>query len=180
MGRLELHHPRAGVEEAEFDRNAAEVTVEYDPKTTSPEQLASVVRSAGYDVKIGKGFGSYAGSSPFPKGADVKTISKKGEAVELEPHLAPGKYTVFDFYAPWCGPCKKVDTEMARILGHRQDVALRKINIDDWTTPVAKQYSKHLKELPLVMVHDQNGKRVKVISGLDLPALRAALAEKDP
>ncbi len=166
-----------GIKTVSFERDAVELVIEYDPEVINPEGLVAVVKAAGYAAVVGAGQGRYAHSSPFPKAADVALISKNGETIELTENLAIGKFTVFDFYAPWCGPCKKVDAEMARILGHRSDVALRKINIDTWSTPVVQQFKGQLNELPYVVVFGPDGKQIAAISGLDLPRLRKALSE---
>ena len=115
--------------------------------------------------------------APFPPSADVRWISKAGAAVTLEEHLVPGKVTVFDFWAEWCLPCKEVDREMAAILAETDDVALRKIDVVDWETPVAKQYLQRVSGLPYLLVYDREGQRIGVIEGLDTKRLRRAIAK---
>ncbi|HEY0709551.1 MAG TPA: hypothetical protein VGG33_22260, partial [Polyangia bacterium] len=57
---------------------------------------------------------------PLPPNADLIEISKEGEDVPaLEAHLAPGKVTLFDFYAVWCAPCRKIDAHVFQLLGKR-------------------------------------------------------------
>lgn len=115
---------------------------------------------------------------PLPKDADVQFVSTMGEDVpSLDPHVAPGKVTVFDFYAPWCGPCRNVDAHVYALLGTRSDVALRKLNVMSWETPLAKRYMEKVSSLPYVVVYGRDGKRVREISGLDLAGLDAAIAE---
>lgn len=113
----------------------------------------------------------------FPPGADVAWISRGGEAVTLEEHLVPGKVTVVDFWAEWCLPCKEVDREMAAILEDSTDVALRKIDVVDWQTPVAAQHLQRASGLPYLLVFDKAGTRIAVVEGLDLKRLRRAIAK---
>lgn len=111
-------------------------------------------------------------------GADFAKLSSAGEDVAaLEPHLSKGKVTVVDFYADWCAPCRKVDAHVFTLLNTRDDVALRKLNVVSWETPVAKRYLVNAPTLPFLLVFGRDGKLVKSVAGLDLAALDAAIAE---
>jgi thiol-disulfide isomerase/thioredoxin len=113
-----------------------------------------------------------------PEGADVKLLSKEGEDVpDLLAHLAPGKVTVFDFYADWCAPCRKIDAHVYGLLRQRTDVAVRKLNVVSWESPLAKRHLAQVPNLPYVVVYGRDGKKVRDISGFDLAALDAAIAE---
>jgi len=115
---------------------------------------------------------------PLPPGADVVEIAKQGEDVaSLEAHAVPGKVTLFDFYAVWCAPCRKIDAHVFALLGERQDVAVRKLNVVDWETPLAQHYLAGIPNLPYVVVYGKNGKRVDAVMGLDLEALDEAIAK---
>jgi thiol-disulfide isomerase/thioredoxin len=114
----------------------------------------------------------------LPANADMIELSKAGEDVPaLEPHLAAGKVTVFDFYAVWCAPCRKIDAHVFRLLGERNDLALRKLNVVSWETPLAARYLGSAANLPYLIVYGKNGKRVAAISGFDLAALDRAIAK---
>jgi thiol-disulfide isomerase/thioredoxin len=113
---------------------------------------------------------------PVPPNADLAELSREGEDVaSLEAHLAPGKVTLFDFYAVWCAPCRKIDAHVFTLLGKRNDVALRKLNVVSWETPLARRYLKNVSELPYVVVYGKDGQRVEAVSGLDLEALDRAI-----
>lgn len=114
----------------------------------------------------------------LPANADLQKLSHAGEDVEsLEAHAAPGKVTIFDFYADWCGPCRKVDAHVFAKMQTREDLALRKLNIVSWETPLAKRHLANVKSLPYVIVFGKDGKQLRAISGFDLAALDAAIAE---
>lgn len=93
------------------------------------------------------------GAGQAPAG-DVRLISR-GEAVDLREHLAAGKFTLFDFYADWCPPCWEVEPELERLARESDRVAVRKINIVDWTTPVVRQHG--VQELPHLLLYDPEG-----------------------
>lgn len=166
-----------GVHAVAFDRELAEVAVQFDPTRTNMDALLAVVAEQGYAARVGAGQGSYVPEIAFDEALDVETIATDGRAVDLEQHLAPGKVTVFDFYAPWCKPCREIDHHMKAVLDANDDVALRKIDIADWDSPVVAQHMRGVSELPYVVVHGRSGKQVARISGLALDRLDQAIAK---
>jgi thioredoxin-like negative regulator of GroEL len=90
--------------------------------------------------------------------ADIAVITH-GKEVDLAAHVAPGKYTVFDFYAPWCPPCRVLGPALERLAGRAHArLALRKVDIVDWTEPVARQYG--VESLPYLVLYDDRGQQV--------------------
>lgn len=118
--------------------------------------------------------GPAAGCAGRPPAADIKVIAH-GEEVDLADHLARGKHTVIDFYAVWCPPCRKLSPALERLAGrHAGRLALRKVDIVDWTMPVARQHN--IEELPFLVLYDDRGNRVA--QGIDVfPALGGLFGE---
>jgi thiol-disulfide isomerase/thioredoxin len=113
-----------------------------------------------------------------PKTADIVQLVRDGSDLPaLEPHLVANKVTVFDFHATWCPPCRKVDEHLYPVLAQRSDLAVRKIDIGSWDTPVAERWLQEVPELPYLVVYDKQGKRVAAIAGAKLDELDRALAE---
>src|SRR5206468_10322509 len=120
--------------------------------------VRNVVLGAGALVLAGAGFGAYRLNHVTGPGADVSIIAH-GERVELAEHTVPGKYTVFDFYAVWCPPCRALSPALERLASRHTDrLAARKVDIVDWTMPVAEQYK--IEELPFMVLYDASGKRL--------------------
>jgi thiol-disulfide isomerase/thioredoxin len=114
----------------------------------------------------------------YPPGADVATLSKDGEAVgPLAKLRVPAKYTVFDVYADWCGPCRSVDERLRAIVAVRADVAVRKLNVVEFESPLARELGARLEALPYVIVFTPAGKRID-IAGVDMGKLDKALGSK--
>lgn len=114
---------------------------------------------------------------PLSEQADLLEISHQGEDVPaLESHAVKGKVTLFDFYAVWCAPCRKIDAHVFALLGKREDLAMRKLNVVTWDTPLAKRYLKDVTGLPYVVVYGKSGKRVATVEGFDLKKLDQAIA----
>lgn len=164
-----------GVYQARFERDAVELHVAYDAAQVDPPQLLAVVHGLGYQATEGAGQGVYTAEVVFAPQLDVQQISKQGELVELEKFLVPGKVTVFDYHAVWCGPCKEVDRHMLALLERNDDIALRKLDVVDWDSPIAKEHLSGVATLPYLVVHGQSGRNVARIAGLDLQALDRAI-----
>jgi thiol-disulfide isomerase/thioredoxin len=165
----------AGVKKASFDARKAELTVRLADGVGDDAVLSAVART-GHTAVAGSGQGGYRPGEAFPEGADVAVLSKDGAAVgPFEKLRVPGKYTVFDLYADWCGPCRLVDARLREILATRKDVAVRKLNVVDFDSPLARQMGAGFEALPYVVVYSPKGKRT-AISGIDFPKLDKALA----
>lgn len=164
-------HP--GVRTARVDYEAARLTLEYVPQRTSPEKFVAAIASLGYRTDPGEVATSWG---RYPPGADLVVISKAGESVDVERSLAAGKVTVVDFYADWCGPCKALDRRLAELVArHRDHLAIRKVNVGAWDTPVAKRYLVGAPWLPHVWAYDARGRRVAVLSGSEVSKLEGVV-----
>ncbi len=111
------------------------------------------------------GFGVYSvlerGSTQagaFSSGADIRTISH-GEPVNLRHHLAEGKYTLFDYYADWCPPCRELSPALEDLARRHPNLALRKIDIVDWSHPVAAQQG--VTDLPYLRLYGPDGRLIR-------------------
>ena len=119
--------------------------------------MKSLLLGLGIIAAIGAGFSAFTlNRGPRPK-ADVEVIAR-GEEVDLAIHVAPGKYTVFDFYAAWCPPCRTLSPALERLaLAKKDQLAIRKVDIVDWTMPVTKQHG--IESLPYLVLFDPQGQR---------------------
>ena len=82
---------------------------------------------------------------------------QNGARVSERELIAPGKVTVIDFYADWCGPCRAITPQLQR-MSQDPEVAVRKVDIVKWGSPVAQQWN--LKSIPNMRVYDKTGKQV--------------------
>ena len=164
-----------GIGKVEFDKQKVELTVKLDDGV-GDDVVTSAVERAGFKGIVGPGQGAYLPHPEFPAGADVAWLSRDGSAVgPLSKLRVAGKYTVFDVYADWCGPCREVDERLRAIVAARTDVAVRKLNVVEFGSPLGKELGSRLEALPYVIVFTPSGKRVD-IGGVDMAKLDKALA----
>jgi len=163
-----------GVKKVDFDKQKVEITVRLDDTVADADVVAAVER-AGLKAVVGPGRGAYLPAERYPIGSDMRVLSADGSAVgKLEKLRVPAKYTVFDVYAEWCGPCRFVDARLREVVATREDVAVRKLNVVDFDTPLAKELGSRIEALPYVIVFDPAGKRTDIV-GADFGKLDKAL-----
>jgi thiol-disulfide isomerase/thioredoxin len=111
--------------------------------------------------------------------ADVRTITH-GRAANLEDHLVPGKFVVFDFYADWCGPCQALEPRLNELADRHDDrLAIRKLDIINWDSAVARQY--RLSSIPHLVLYGPDGSRLAAGDpGVVLGKLQVALGGGTP
>lgn len=89
----------------------------------------------------------------------------RGERVNLEDYLTPGKTTLVDFYSEYCGPCRQIAPYIEKLVQKREDLMAVKVDINrpetkgiDWKSPVAQQYG--LQSIPHFKIYGPDGKLV--------------------
>jgi thiol-disulfide isomerase/thioredoxin/copper chaperone CopZ len=164
-----------GVKKTSFDLRKVELTVRLAEGVTD-ETVIETAKAAGFTAVAGAGRGGYKPAEGYPAGADVALLSPDGRAVgSLEKLRVAGKYTVFDIYADWCGPCKLVDTRLRELLAERKDLAVRRLNVVDFDSPLSGELGPNFGALPYLVVFTPAGKRSD-IEGADFARLDKALA----
>ena len=112
--------------------------------------------------------------------ADIADIGPAGSAAALVPVL--GKVTVFDFHAPWCGPCKALDAELrALALAHPEDLAIRRLDVVDEDSEAWRAYlAPGGHSLPHLRVVGRDGTPLWQRTGTPDDLVRALEALLDP
>src|SRR5438552_16209467 len=103
------------------------------------------------------------------RGQPSEVISH-GAQVDINQHLALGNVTVVEFYADWCGPCRRLSPSLEQMAQTDSEVALRKIDIVRWGTPVAQQFN--IRSVPQVNVYNRAGSLVGSVNGVDLDTVK--------
>jgi thiol-disulfide isomerase/thioredoxin len=108
------------------------------------------------------------------RGQPLEVISH-GTQVDINRHLALGSVTVVDFYADWCGPCRQLSPTLEQMARTDPEIALRKIDIVDWNTAVARQFN--IRTIPQVNIYNRGGRLVGTVVGADVEEVKLYVAQ---
>jgi thiol-disulfide isomerase/thioredoxin len=143
----------------QFDRNDQVLKVEKDApvRLSQPTAQYLAISDAIEKAERERAAENYAArvqANATTETGTVRIISNRGERVDLPSLLAEGKVTIVDFFAPWCGPCRQISPVLEKIARDDPNIALLKIDIVNWGTPVATQFG--LQAIPNIRVFDRN------------------------
>lgn len=117
-------------------------------------------RGMALGIAVGIAVGAVFGGIAVPAhAADISTITH-GARVQLESSLVEGKLTLFDFYADWCSGCRQIAPVINGLASaHSDALAVRKIDIVSWGSPVAGQFG--LRSIPHLKLYDADGRLLR-------------------
>jgi thiol-disulfide isomerase/thioredoxin len=172
-------YPAANVRQIDFEQSGARAQL---TTRTNGRQEGTAVSFANGSFTIT----TAQGNRQFPlvfveraafvpdRGQEVEVISH-GAEVDIAKHLSAGNVTIVDFYADWCGPCRLITPVLEQMARTDPEIALRKIDIVNWTTPVAKQHG--VQSIPRVSVYGRTGQLVGTVSGANAEKVRQYVAQ---
>jgi thioredoxin 1 len=116
------------------------------------------------------------GEPLFAAGGDQSIqVIAHGQQVDIKKHLVRGKVTIIDFYADWCGPCRRITPLLEQLAKTDPKIVLRKIDIINWQSPVAHQFN--LDAIPHVMIYNRKREPVGAVTGVDSEAVQNYIAK---
>lgn len=135
----------------------------YQQEESRPEvALASANLYDGASVVQADAQMQVAPSAPIPSHQLYGTVQRVGTDDFERQVLNSDVPVLVDFYADWCGPCKKLSPTLDRIASETPGTKVVKVNIDD-SPRIAKKYG--VSSIPTVMVF-KNGSAVARNKGL--------------
>ncbi|MGI8819298.1 MAG: thioredoxin domain-containing protein [Chthoniobacterales bacterium] len=173
------NYPANHIKRIGFDPRAVPAKVQSRTKGAL-EGAVSLYENGGFVVDAGAGpeklSGVFVERIAFggDRGAEVAIIAH-GSQVDLTKHLVPGSVTIIDFYADWCGPCKQISPMLERLAKTDPEIALRKVDIVDWSSAVVKQFK--IQSIPRVEIYSRTGKLVGTVGGASEEQVRKYVAQ---
>lgn len=110
---------------------------------------------------------------PRPKSATASVTGARSPASgSIQPER--GKITIVDFYADWCGPCRKIGPVLEKIAEGNSDIVLQKINVDKHRD-LMQEYN--VNGIPHIIIYDKQADVVDTVIGADENRVRKAVAD---
>src|ERR1035437_1153434 len=109
-----------------------------------------------------------------PKPAPASASNSRPQARgSIKPE--PGKITIVDFYADWCGPCRRISPILEKIAESNPNVVLQKVNTDKHRDLV-QEYK--ITGIPHIIIYDKQGGEVDTVVGADEQRGRKAVEDE--
>lgn len=86
-------------------------------------------------------------TSPGHKYLDFE-VTYEGKTSKLSDYVKPGKITIVDFWASWCGPCMRQAVVLKEIYAEHKDKGLEIVGVAVWDEPHNTLEAIKTKELP--------------------------------
>ena len=78
---------------------------------------------------------------------DFTVETENGEKVSLSDYVGKGKYTLVDFWASWCGPCRAETPVLAEVYKQYKDKGFQVLGVATWDNPADTK--KAIEELKI-------------------------------
>ena len=122
---------------------------------TRSEAAAKKLRDNGYQVYMLKGGILKWRAENLPEVGNEKTVASGMTMEAFKELINTDKVVLVDFYADWCGPCKKMEPYLNEISKDMEGVKLVRIDTDE--NPVLTQ-QMGIQALPYLQIYKNNEK----------------------
>lgn len=99
--------------------------------------------------------------------ADFEGITTEGEQVKLSDYVGKGQYALVDFWASWCGPCRREIPTLIKMHNKYKDKGLLVLGISVWE----ESHATHLQavkelQIPYPQIYDEQNDRATSLYGI--------------
>ena len=95
-------------------------------------------------------------------------------AKQYEELILGSKPVMVDFWAPWCGYCRRIDPVLNKLADSREDVIIVKVNIDE-EPELARQ--ERIEVIPTLVVYKEGYDLGSIVAPESKSRIEAFLAE---
>ena len=137
---------------------------------------ASIMKDMGFDIIYDMQGGYMAWSAAGMESTQAERIQEeKFTIADFEKLLGSGTPVFIDYYAPWCGPCKKMEPILSKLSGEfAGKVEIVRINVDEAANLIKAQ---KIDNIPVISTF-KNGQEIKRVNGFqDEAAMRSLIEE---
>lgn len=176
--------------------NAPDVDIEEIKKVYN--SLDAKIRATKPGLKVLKKIQDYRSVNIGDQAPDFSAASPEGKTISLKESL--GKVTIIDFWASWCGPCRRENPNVVKLYNefHAKGLNIIGVSLDKdaakwkeaiekdqlawphisnlmfWDEPIAATYG--VKSIPATFILDENGKIIaRDLRGEELRAKIASI-----
>ena len=155
----------SGMAEATVDFDSERATIKAT-RTITKKEIREALGTLGFEARFAGDLIVKPPSEEEKAHLDIQ-IASHGQAFRLKDQLAPGKITIFDYWAEWCGPCHLLSPKLEGLLLNYPNLALRKVEIRNWASEAATQATQEfgLPGLPYVRIHGPKGELLGEVQG---------------
>jgi thiol-disulfide isomerase/thioredoxin len=151
-----------GAKNPKLDWKTGEASVDVEADVDR-ESIRKALQSLGYEaIFAGETRKDLEPLSPdVLRSLDIASASD-GKEVDIAKTLVPGKVTLVDYWATWCGPCRVLEIRLQHLVQSRPNLAVRRVNVGQFDNAAGKQATRtfRMRAIPYVRVYDASGRFV--------------------
>ncbi|RZL19221.1 MAG: TlpA family protein disulfide reductase, partial [Pedobacter sp.] len=167
-----------------LDKNSPGILLNYEATNPSYLGLSNSLKETELGKELGARLNAVKGALTGEQFKDFVSTTPDGKTLSLKEVIAANKYTLVDFWASWCGPCRKENPNVVKTFNafKEKGFTVLSVSLDDdgakwkaaiekdgmpwfhvsslkgWKEPAAALYN--IRSIPQNVLVDANGKIV--------------------